>query len=633
MKKKLFLVKPDLNFLKKLNLKHYFKFSKRFTTKLNFNYERFAKIKHPFKFAKIFEKIQKNETSNTLNAKRKLKISQKLHLVCAIAVCMNVLMLAIVLGALQTTEQRMQSFYDIEYKNSIQQMQIRNDVVSLEHTILSAVFSDDYEESNKTVDLAVQKAVSDINILKKSFSDEQLMKELNVTLNEFLAQEMKVMSYVFVGQTEKALDAIHGEYKERVDALYSVLDTVSVEAENAATTAIQETVQQRHNTTLLLIAAMAMLGLILLFAAGMLEKTIRKATQKIIQIADCIEKGHLDISGEKHQAGDELDDVICSCEQMALTLQVLIQDVGCMLEEMAKGNMVYQTLYREYYSGDYQSLLISAENMQSYINYALNNVDTATQRVEGHVKDVLLGAQNLSNHAVKQDESITQLSDTLGIISNNSKQNAEQIQKISQATLEMNGQVAVTRQHMSETTAAIMDVSAHASKIKKIINTVDGIAFQTDILALNAAIEAARAGAAGRGFSVVAGEVRALAQKVTEAAKETAELIDNSLQLTNKCKKTVSNTADSLDLVVNGTNDITEMISEISKVVKKDQEDIRNISGEAENIRHIVRMNTETAQQFAYGSEDGYQQVNILKQQMKQFVRQEVYTDGNEKIS
>ncbi|KXL53213.1 methyl-accepting chemotaxis protein IV [Anaerotignum neopropionicum] len=633
MNKKINLHKPNFKFSRKISLRHYFKFAVGFNTKFTRYLEKIYKIKPKLNFIKLPSIKQKKQLSRVPNVKRNLKISHKLHLVCAIAICMNILMILIILGALQTAEQKMQSFYDIEYKNSIQQMQIRNDVVTLDHTILSAVINHDYEQSNEAVDLAVQKTVSDINILKKSFSDDQLMKELNNTLNKFIAEEMKVMSYVFAGQTEKALVAIRGDYKQHVDDLYDILDTVSIKAEHAATLALQETVQQRHHTTLLLIIATTSLGFILLFTAGMLDKTIRKATSKIIHIADCIEIGNLNFSGEKHLPGDELDDVICSCEQMAQTLQILMRDVASMLEEMAKGNMVYQTIHREHYTGDYQSLLVAAENMQSYINYALNNVDTATQRVEGHVKDVLEGAQNLSIHAVKQNESITQLSDTLCVISNNSKHNAEQIQKISQATYEMNEQVGITRQHMSQTTNAITDVTAHASKIKKIINTINDIAFQTDILALNASIEAARAGAAGRGFSVVAGEVRALAQKVTQAAKETEELIDNSLQLTNKCERTVSHTSDSLDLVVNRTNDITEMISKISKVVKKDQEDIKNISFEAENIRHIVRMNTETAQQFAYGSEDGYQQVNILKQQMKQFVRQEVSTDGNEKIS
>ncbi|MDD3394621.1 MAG: methyl-accepting chemotaxis protein [Anaerotignum sp.] len=526
----------------------------------------------------------------------------------------------------------MDSFYHVEYKNSIQQMQIRNDVASLDHAILSAVFSEDYQESNQAAEQAVQKAVADINILKKSFFDEQLMKELNMALNDFLTQEMKVMSYAFAGQTDKALDAIHGDYSQCVSNLYTILDTVSVKAEDAANLALQETVQQRQKMTMLLIVSMVTLGILLLLAAGMLEKTIRKATHKILHIADRIEKGDFNLSDEKHASGDELDEVICVCEQMAYTLQTLILDVGCMLEEMAKGNMVYHTLYREYYVGDYQSLLAASENMQSYINYALNNVDAATLKVEKHIKGVSEGAQQLSAHAAKQDESITQLSDTLNEISDNANHNAEQIQKMNQSVLQMNEQVGTTREHMSETTSAIMNVTAQTSKIKKIIHTVDEIAFQTEILALNAAIEAARAGDAGRGFSVVAGEVRALAQKVAEAAKETAQLIEHSLKLTNKCENIVSNTADSLDFVVQRTSEITQMITKITQTVQNEQEDIKNISNEAENIRHIVRINTETAKQFAYGSEVGYQQVNILKQQMLQFVRQEEYADGTKKL-
>ncbi|NCC16149.1 MAG: hypothetical protein EOM28_07325 [Clostridia bacterium] len=203
-----------------------------------------------------------------VNIRQKLKISQKLHLVCALAISMNVIMLIIVLSALHTAEQRMDSFYHVEYKNSIQQMQIRNDVASLDHAILSAVFSEDYQESNQAAEQAVQKAVADINILKKSFLDEQLMKELNMALNDFLTQEMKVMSYAFAGQTDKALDAIHGDYSQCVSNLYTILDTVSVKAEDAANLALQETVQQRQKMTMLLIVSMVTLGILLLLAAG-----------------------------------------------------------------------------------------------------------------------------------------------------------------------------------------------------------------------------------------------------------------------------------------------------------------------------------------------------------------------------
>lgn len=584
------------------------------------------------KILKVFQ-TKKMQIGNKIQFKGKLRISQKLHFVCAIAIGMNVLLIFIVFGALTSAEERMQSFYNTEYKNSIQQMQIRNDVALLDRAILSAVFSDNYKESNQTVELAVQKTVADINVLKKSFFEEKLMKELNMTLNNFITQEMKVMSFTFAGQTDNALTAVHEEYAKSVDDLYLILDEVSAKAEEAADIAIQDTVRQRQNMSILLIIVMGISGGILFFAAGMLEKTIRNATRKILHIADCIEKGELNISEERHSHGDELDEVICACERMAQTLQTLILDVGCMLDEMAKGNMVYHTLYRGYYVGEYQGLLGAAENMQHYINYALNNVNAATLKVESHIKGVFDGAQHLSDGAISQDTSITQLSTTLSMITENATQSGKKMQNMNQAALEMNTQIGTTRQYMWETTKAIQDVTAHTDKIKRIIRTINEIAFQTDILALNAAIEAARAGASGRGFSVVAGEVRVLAQKVAEAAKETAELIDNSLRLTNNCGDIVANTAESLELVVQRTNDITEMISLVSKAIQNQQEDIANISCEAEKIKQIARMNTETAKQFADGSEEGYQQVDILKKQMLQFVRREECVGDAEKIS
>lgn len=559
---------------------------------------------------------------NKFQLKGKLKISQKLRLVSMIAIGTNILTISIVFGALKSAEERMRSFYNNEYKNSIQQMQIRNDVAMLDRGILAA-FRNDNAQSNQAVELAVQKTISDINTLKKSFHEEQLMRDLNAALNNFLSQEMKVMSLAFAGQADKAFHTINGDYQKSVDDLYLILDLVSAKAEEASNIALEKTAQQRKHMTLLLIFVMGISATVLVLAAGMLEKTLRKATRKILHIADSIEKGELAILEKGHLSGDELDEVICASEKMVQTLQILISDVSCLLDEIAKGNMVYQTVNREYYVGDYQSLLEATEKMQAYINFALNNVNTATLKVEDHVKEVFDGAQNLSAHAMKQDASITQLSTTLNSISDSASLSRQKIQNMNLAAMEMNDQVDITRQYMVETTKAIQDVTAHTNKIKQIIKTINEIAFQTDILALNAAIEAARAGDSGRGFSVVAGEVRLLAKKVGKAAKETTDLIDNSMQLTDNCGNIVINTAHSLDSVVLRTDEIVEMITLILKAIQEEQSEIVSISTEAEKIQQIARMNAESAKLFANGSEEGYRQVHILKKQMLQFVRQE----------
>ncbi|HBF66551.1 MAG TPA: hypothetical protein DDW34_13445, partial [Clostridium sp.] len=116
-------------------------------------------------------------------------------------------------------------------------------------------------------------------------------RELNTALNNFLTQEMKVMSFAFAGQTERAFATINGDYEKSVEDLYLILDSVSAKAEEASTIALEKTVQQRKHMTLLLIFVMGISAAVLVSAAGMLEKTLRKATRKILHIADSIEKG------------------------------------------------------------------------------------------------------------------------------------------------------------------------------------------------------------------------------------------------------------------------------------------------------------------------------------------------------
>ncbi len=107
---------------------------------------------------------------------------------------------------------------------------------------------------------------------------------------------------------------------------------------------------------------------------------------------------------------------------------------------------------------------------------------------------------------------------------------AEYMQKADAFGQETNIVIQKSQNEMQQMLQAIKDIADAFQNIQKIIKAIDGIAFQTDILALNVAVEAARAGTAGKGFAVIADEVRNLAQKAAEAAKSTTELIENSMK-------------------------------------------------------------------------------------------------------
>jgi methyl-accepting chemotaxis protein len=234
-------------------------------------------------------------------------------------------------------------------------------------------------------------------------------------------------------------------------------------------------------------------------------------------------------------------------------------------------------------------------------------------------KQISSGAASLAGGATEQAASIEELSSSIAEIAQKSKMNMEMAETTAELTNTIKNSVENGSRHMDEMIGAVGEINAASGSISKVIKTIDDIAFQTNILALNAAVEAARAGSAGKGFAVVAEEVRNLANKSAEAAKDTAVLIENSMEKASLGTRIADETAACLTEIVSGINESGGLILEIAKASEEQSANIDQINVGIGMVSQVVQQNSATAEESAAASEEMSAQADSLEAMVHKF--------------
>ena len=285
------------------------------------------------------------------------------------------------------------------------------------------------------------------------------------------------------------------------------------------------------------------------------------------------------------------------------------------LEGLADGDLTVEV---EVLS-DKDILGTSLYKMEDSLNHMFEEINASSNQVSTGSKQVANGAQALAQGATEQAASIEQLSSSIAEIADRTKTNAETAEKTSKLSQTIRESAEKGSRQMDEMITAVGEINAASNNISKIIKTIDDIAFQTNILALNAAVEAARAGQAGKGFAVVAEEVRNLASKSAEAAKETGDLIQNSMEKAEDGARIAEETAASLREIVTGINESSILIAEIAGASEEQSLGIAQINTGIDQVAQVVQQNSATAEQSAATSEEMSGQSEMLQQLIARF--------------
>jgi len=225
-------------------------------------------------------------------------------------------------------------------------------------------------------------------------------------------------------------------------------------------------------------------------------------------------------------------------------------------------------------------------------------------------------SQELAETSSEQASSVEETSASLEEVSSMIRQNVNSAVQADQLMKETNSVVSDASVSMKKLITSMADISQAGEETSKIIKIIDEIAFQTNLLALNAAIEAARAGESGAGFAVVAEEVRNLAMRSVDAAKDTASLIESTNRKVRDGADVVNHAAAAFSKVAESTSDVGALLGKITVASDEQAQGIEQVSKAGANLDAVIQNNVAQAQEAASISE----QMNAQAEQMKDFV-------------
>jgi len=244
----------------------------------------------------------------------------------------------------------------------------------------------------------------------------------------------------------------------------------------------------------------------------------------------------------------------------------------------------------------------------------MNKVREVSLAFTLQTKQVSDGAQSLASGSAEQADTLQQLSSAIDEVSLKTAENEERTSSAAKLADNIMSDAQKGSEQMEHMISAVDEINKANQDISKVIKVIDDIAFQTNILALNASVEAARAGEAGKGFAVVAEEVRNLAAKSADSAKETSELVANSMKKAELGTQIAAETASSLGEIVTGINDSNKIISEIARSSEEQTSAIEQINRSVNEITRVVRQNSATAGESAAASEEMRGQASVLEE-------------------
>lgn len=552
---------------------------------------------------------------------RKLKVGMKLKyafttVIVTFAVAMVVSLVSIVMMNVDTYK-----FYKEAYANSTLQMEIRKDIQLVGKYILWSMTTDDTGSTQSYLNSAQKYADQvgkNVTTLEKSYNDKKKVAELKDAIEELKKQRTALMELAQQNKNDEALALFNSDYNDATEKLQDILvdmgKVASAEAKSQYTSA--------RVTGIVSIILMILIGTGAVAFSTVIRTTITgimlKPIQELEGAAEKLKAGQLDVE-INYESPDELGKLAGNFRQACKTLEVIVQDTSYLLGEMAEGNFNVSSNNAQIYIGNFRQQYESISKLKHELSDTLTQINEASEQVASGSGQLAGGAQALAEGATDQAGAVEELTATVESVSGIAESSAESASGAYQMVRTAVEQADQSREELQALTNAMERISSTSQEIQNIIGSIEEIASQTNLLSLNASIEAARAGEAGKGFAVVADQIGKLAGDSAQAAVNTRDLIEKSLQEIENGNQITEKTVAALNKILESMNDFANAVKGASESSTEQANMLKQIEQGIEQISSVVQSNSAAAEETSATSQELSAQSEGLKNLVGRF--------------